>query len=176
MEIGTWNGRRAEKMIVAAKQHRAASEIEYYGFDLFEQMTPEINRGELSKTPPTQAEVAARLQKTGAHVHLFEGFTHDTLPQVVGHLPKMDFIFIDGGHSLETIANDWQYAQELVDDQTVVIFDDYYFDRSDLGAKTMIEKIDPKKYQVEILPIRDRFKKEWGILSINFVRVTRRGS
>src|SRR3989344_4901474 len=44
MEIGTWNGRRAEKMIVAAKQHRAASEIEYYGFDLFEQMTPEINR------------------------------------------------------------------------------------------------------------------------------------
>jgi len=45
-----------------------------------------------------------------------------------------------------------------------------------LMGKTMIEKIDPKKYQVEILPIRDRFKKEWGILSINFVRVTRRGS
>ena len=174
MEVGTWNGRRALQMIERAKTFHPAQEIEYYGFDLFELMTKEVHKEELSKKPPTREEVQKLLSSTGARISLFEGFTQNTLPQVVGKLPRMDMIFIDGGHSLETIANDWNYSLQLMDKNTVVIFDDYYFDRNDVGCKRIIETIDPNEYEVTILPRRDRFLKTWGILSINFVKVEKK--
>ena len=174
MEIGTWSGRRALQMIERAKKFHPAEEIEYYGFDLFELMTKEVNKEELSKKPPTQEEVQKLLSSTGARISLFQGFTQNTLPQVLGKLPEMDMIFIDGGHSLETIANDWNYSQQLMGRNTVVIFDDYYFDHDDVGCKPIIEAIDPNEYEVTILPRRDRFLKTWGILSINFVKVEKK--
>jgi predicted O-methyltransferase YrrM len=171
MEIGTWNGRRALQMIERAKKYRPAGEVEYYGFDLFELMTEAINQAELSKKPPTCDEVKRQLVESGAKIFLYKGFTQNTLPEVVEKLPKMDLIFIDGGHSLETITNDWNYAAQLMDKNTVVIFDDYYFDRNDVGCKRIVEGIDPNEFQVTILPRRDRFRKGWGLLSINFVKV-----
>ena len=174
MEIGTWNGRRALQMIERAKIFHPAEQIEYYGFDLFELMTKEVNKEELSKKPPTQEEVQKLLASTGAKISLFQGFTQNTLPQVVGKFPIMDMIFIDGGHSLETIANDWNYSLPLMDKNTVVIFDDYYFDRDDVGCKQIIETIDPNEYEVRVLPRRDRFLKTYGILSINFVQVQKK--
>jgi predicted O-methyltransferase YrrM len=176
MEIGTWNGRRALAMIERAKKFRPAGEIEYYGFDLFELMTEAVNEAELSKKPPAKDEVEKMLSASGAKVNLFRGFTQNVLPEVLDRLPKMDLIFIDGGHSLETITNDWNYASQLMDENTVVIFDDYYFDRNDVGCKRIVEGIDPREYEVKVLSRRDRFRKPWGVLSINFVRVTRRHS
>jgi hypothetical protein len=85
----------------------------------------------------------------------------------------MDLIFIDGGHSIETISNDWTYARKLMHDHTLVIFDDYW-NRDDAGAKPIIERIDVTKYDVQVLPIQDRFKKEWGTLIINFVSVRKK--
>jgi methyltransferase family protein len=174
MEIGTWNGRRALQMIERAKEFHPAEEIEYYGFDLFELMTKEVHEKELSKNPPTQEEVQQLLSATGAQISLFKGFTQNTLPQVIGKLPDMDLIFIDGGHSLETIANDWNHCRQFMGQNTRVIFDDYYFDRDDVGCKPIIEAIDPTEYEVRVLPRRDRFLKTWGILSINFVAVEKK--
>ena len=172
MEIGTWNGDRAEQMIEAAKKFWPASEITYYGFDLFEEMTEETLEKEFSKLPPSLEEIREKLEKTGARINLFRGNTPEVLPKAVHSLPKMDFIFIDGGHSIETITNDWSYAGQLMHKNSIVIFDDYYFDKNDIGAKAVVEKIDRNKFDVKILPIRDQFKKEWGILSINFVKVS----
>lgn len=39
------------------------------------------------------------------------------------------------------------------------------------AAKKVVDAIDKMKYEVKILPIQDKFKKEWGILKINFVQV-----
>src|SRR3989338_1743993 len=72
MEIGTWNGRRALQMIKTAQKFHSAQEIEYYGFDLFEQMTPEIFLEELSKQPPKLVEVKKMLDNSGAQVKLFQ--------------------------------------------------------------------------------------------------------
>lgn len=171
MEIGTWNGNRAIRMIETAKKFYRPEQINYYGFDLFEEMTKDRFEEELSKFPPAQDEVLHKLKQTGVNIRLYKGDTLVTLPRAVDSLPKMDFIFIDGGHSVETIANDWNYAEQLMHKNSVVIFDDYYFDKDDVGAKAVVEKIDRSKFDVKILPIRDRFKKKWGVLSINFVRV-----
>jgi predicted O-methyltransferase YrrM len=171
LEIGVWNGAHALKMINEAKKFHGQG-VEYYGFDLFEQMTDEVHQIEVAKYPLSESRIQAKLERTGCRIRLFKGYTQTTLPRAVPQLPKMDLIFIDGGHSLETIQSDWINIVSLMHEKTVVIFDDYW-NRDDVGCKPIIEKLDRQKYYVEILPIQDTFRKDWGILKINLVKVTK---
>lgn len=175
MEIGTWTGDRALTMIRLVKRYYRASEIGYYGFDLFGQMTTERFAEEKSKWPPTQQEADRKLRETGADIHLYQGDTTEILPNVVGDLPQMDFIFIDGGHSLETIANDWHWASRLMHDKTVVVFDDYWIGRTDAGCKVTIDGIDREKYRVALWPLTDMFRETaFGPLKIRLASVRKR--
>lgn len=177
MEIGTWTGDRGRTMIKLAQRYRPASDLAYYGFDLFGQMTSEKFSGEKSKWPPTQQEVYDKLSTTGAQVHLFQGDTTKILPEVVKELPTMDFVFIDGGHSLETIASDWLWASKLMHDHTVLVFDDYWPDRTDAGCKVTVDGIDRQLYRTRLLPITDTFKKtNFGFLKIKLAKIQRRTS
>lgn len=174
MEIGTWSGDRALKMIKVAQRYYPSGEVEYYGFDLFELMTPNKFSSEISKWPPTLSEVETRLNTSGAKIFLYKGDTIDTLPVGLKNLPKMDLIFIDGGHSLATVANDWQYASVLMHPKTIVIFDDYWPDRSDAGSKVTVDAIDRTRFDVKIIPITDKFKNtDFGPLTIKLARVKR---
>jgi hypothetical protein len=149
------------------------SEIEYYGFDLFELLDREVARKELTKIPPPMQDVQRRLEKTGARIRLFRGDTNETLWAAAEALPAIDFVFIDGGHSIETIENDWRGVQRLMHEKTVVLFDDYYADRLDVGARYLVESLDSSKFRVEVLPIQDVFRKPWGLLCVNMVLVVR---
>jgi len=174
MEIGVWTGERARKMIGISSRFHKSNEVHYHGFDLFETMDSEKFNKEISKQPPSLTEVQSKLEKTGADIHLHKGDTTSTLRELEGKLPKMDFIFIDGGHSLETIANDWQYASMLMDKGSVAIFDDYWTNRTDGGSKVTVDLIDRSKFLVEILPVVDRFEKtQFGPLSIQLAKVVR---
>ena len=180
MEIGTWDGEHALQMIKEAQKF-PGNEVEYYGFDLFELLDEKTSQKEFSKEwsdskftrPwPSLRNVENKLKKTGARIHLFQGNTKDTLPKVIRELPKMDFVFIDGGHDIETVENDWKYVQQVMSSNTIVIFDDYW-NREDGGCKKTIKKIDKAKFKVKVLPGKDKFKKDWGILKTNFVKVQR---
>lgn len=173
LEIGVWNGKRAVRMIQEARL--ASSQIKYFGFDLFEDLGVQRYQSELSKMPPTEAQVRSLLVDTKAEIFLYKGNTLETLPKVVGSLPKMDFIFIDGGHSIETIANDWKYLQSCIDERTVVIFDDYWRNREDAGCKSIVDAVDREKYNVEILPEIDVFdNSDFGRLEISFAKITKK--
>jgi predicted O-methyltransferase YrrM len=172
-EIGTWNGKRALQMIAAAQKVSPQKKIAYYGFDLFEGMTDAVYLSEASKRPPSETEVRSALASSGADVTLFKGDTNELLPRTVSSLPKMDFIFIDGGHNVNTIQNDWDSISTLMHEGTVVIFDDYWRNRTDAGCKPVVDSIDTKTYKVDILPIVDSFDtKEFGHIDISFARVT----
>lgn len=175
MEIGTYDGKHSMEMIETAKQHWPPEKIEYYGFDLFEdanKQTLQIERA-LSKIPPSYDMVRKKLEETGAIIKIFKGNTLNVLPDLVKILPKMDFIFIDGGHSIETVENDWKYSKELMHDNTIVIFDDYW-NMKDSGCNKVIDSLDKQKFFVEILQPTDVFKKEWGTLKINLVKVMKK--
>lgn len=177
MEIGVWTGERAKKLISIASKKHDIPKVNYYGFDLFEIMGDDMFKKELSKQPPSINEIKEKLSKTGATVHLYKGDTTKVLPQVYKSLPKMDLIFIDGGHSLETIKNDWLYSSKLMHEDTVVIFDDYWSDRVDAGAKTTVDAIDCKEYSVSILPVMDSFDvTSFGPLRIRLAKVIKLGS
>lgn len=173
LEVGTWHGGRAVQMIKEAQKLSPSATVEYYGFDMFEKLAPESHATEISKWPPSEAAMREKLAATGATIQLFAGDTRETLPRAVATLPKMDFIFIDGGHSRETIQNDWDTCAQLMHERTIVIFDDYWPNNTEDGAKPIVDAIDRAQYDVTILPITDTFDNPtFGKLTIQFAQVT----
>lgn len=153
VEIGTWKGDTALRMIQQAAKYRPIEKVFYQGFDLFEKQTPADFRDELSKAGWIQAIVYRRLNATGAGVELVGGYTKDTLPQYLNS--DADLFFIDGGHSEETIRNDGDlvYSMKGV---AVAIFDDYYHTGKPegMGCNKFIDNLDQNKFEVTHLPVR----------------------
>lgn len=179
MEIGVYRGRHAVEMIETASIFRSSEQIDYYGFDLFEHLTDYDLQTEQAKRPPDSATVRTLLEGTGANIHLYVGNTRDTLPHFIEQ-PRpanthIDFVFIDGGHSVETILNDWRCVRSVMSENTIVLFDDYYQNKEPqiqgFGCQSLIDSLDPKDYEVCVLDPTDRFTKTWGELKTNMVRV-----
>lgn len=170
MEIGIFDGENALKIIQIAQKYHKKNQINYYGFDLFESLDKKTYEKEISKHPLSMASVYKKLKKTNSNIFLFKGNTLETLPENYKKLPKMDLIIIDGGHSLETIENDWNYSKKLIKKNTYVLFDDYW-NRTNSGCKPLLDSLDRKKYEVKILPTQDVFFKKDGLLRINYALV-----
>lgn len=176
LEVGTYDGRRAAGLLTRWRARYAPGEVPaYYGFDLFEDMTPALSRDELSKSrlPPRRDEVRRTLLRAGADVLLFRGNTRDTLPVAATSLPAMDLIFVDGGHSLETVASDWDAVKGLLAPHAIALFDDYYLNRDDYGCRPLVDALSPGEYRVTLLDPVDRY--EHTGLAIRMVSVERRG-
>ena len=169
MEIGTWNGQNTRRMTSGAIQSNnlvTAEEklgVTYYGFDVWELMDQKLMDLEVSKWPPSKSEVEVLLDSTGVTVHLIQGNTHETLPKFVEDNEglKVDFVFIDGGHSFETIESDWNNIQKIIDKNSVVIFDDYWYPPNGaeptFGCNRVIDALDRDKWEVVELPVSDTF-------------------
>lgn len=174
LEVGTYDGKRATAVLRAWTAFDRKFTANYYGFDLFEDLTPEMQAAELSKSklPPSEATVRAHMMRevSRTRIHLFKGNTTESLPRALSEIPRwsdtpllqrpvlnvlpetVNLAFIDGGHSLATIQSDWDNVRRLMSVGTVVLFDDYYENRQDFGCKQLIDKLrtDPE-YVVELL-------------------------
>lgn len=141
MEIGVADGENAKNMVRAAIQNFPPKEVEYYGFDTFGWNDESQMR-----------QVRKKLEKTGCQFKFFKGDSTRTLPKAVRDLPKMDLIFIDGGHSYATVKSDWENSESLMHRDTAVFFHNYNFS----GPKRVVDDISREEYQVEIIhPPRD---------------------
>lgn len=134
MEIGVADGENARNMVRAAIRNFSPEEVEYHGFDLFD-------------SDFTMKQVRQKLKDTGCKFKLFKGDSARTLPKVLKTLPRMDLIFIDGGHSYSTVKNDWENSKSLMHNETAVFFHNYDF----LGPKRVVDKISREEYQVKIV-------------------------
>ncbi len=153
LEVGTNDGMNAVEMVRRAKR-RGARDIEYFGFDLFEALDRAELRREFSIRTRSRDEVASHLRKHGVkRAELVAGDTRKTLPEAARTLAPMDFIFIDGGHSYETVLSDWTSVEPLVSETTSVFFDDY----PNFGIGPVVDEIDREKWDVTIFPTVDRF-------------------
>jgi len=157
IEIGVYKGLRSLEMIKAAKCFN--SKIKFFGFDLFEMFFEKKNilNDELSKKPASM-KLIKNLLSNHANIKLIKGNTLQTLPKFIKKKIKVDFIFIDGGHSIKTIKNDWNNVKKLMHKKTIVVFDDFYFGNKSLikkfGCNKIINSLE-KKYSVEFLEPRD---------------------
>jgi predicted O-methyltransferase YrrM len=178
VEIGTWNGVHGEQMIRVAAARADVRAVRYVGFDLFENLSEEQLRQEFSKRPPSHDDVLRRLQGTGADVRLVRGNTRVTLPQTADLLAEADFVFIDGGHSTETIRSDFNAVAGAVRPDTPIVLDDYYVDPgpelAGLGCQSLVDALDRTRYEVRLLDPMDVFEREAGLLKIRMVLVQRK--
>lgn len=157
LEVGVWNGANAIRMIRQAQKHHQPNEIEYIGYDLFEDATAEIDAKEFNvkrhnQVRAVQAEICAGAPWSS--VLLVKGDTKDTLSDGM----TRDFAFIDGGHSIETIASDYARLKNC----PVIVLDDYYTsdgvgcpDTSKFGCNTLLKELGRP---FNILPIKDPVK------------------
>jgi hypothetical protein len=185
IEVGTWNGERAKELSAAALRKNPA--ITYHGFDLFEALTDDELNAELSKRPPSQGEVEASLRRFQRRLawrpwarrsfdfELHQGYTRDTLPAFRAAHPDLraEFIFIDGGHSIETIANDWAQSSGLVTSDGSIFLDDFYGNEQlaeEFGCNQLIAALRQEDaWEVAVLPEIDEFP-EIGTIQIVRVR------
>jgi len=145
VEIGTWDGNRAMEMATEALKH--SDTVRYLGFDLFEDATDETDSEELNVKPHHNVmDVSRRLEtfkseNKGFDFNLVKGNTRETLNPT-----SVDFAFIDGGHSVETIRSDF----ERLKGSKVVVLDDYYEpdkdgkcpDTSKYGCNEVLKSVD----------------------------------
>ena len=149
LEIGTCRCESALSMIEKAKIN---GEVIYYGFDLFETITEELYQREKSKLPISFKEAVSKLKVLGENVFLFMGNSRVAVPYAIQkHLIKsIDLIFIDGGHSYNTVKTDWENIQPIIGKKTVVIFDDYMPDKEfGIGPAKVVDEIDREKFTVD---------------------------
>lgn len=177
MEIGTFNGDNAVMMIKAAATKVPEEEIHYYGFDLFEETNPQIAKEEFSGSfgkLTSEAQARANIEgRTKAKVTLVKGNTRETLPKAVESMPKMDLIYIDGGHTIETTRNDWKHASELMERGTIVYFDDYCSEIPFIGPSFLLDEL-PTKYVAEVMPEVNYYPMPFGRLKSQLLKVQHR--
>ena len=134
LEIGTWNGQRALEML------QEAPCAKYYGFDLFENADATTDAEEFNVKRHHRLEEVTRLLK-GFDAQLWKGNTRQTLPLFE---EKVDFVWIDGGHSLETIRSDWENVKRVLEPDAWVFFDDYYtgpIDTDKMGCNKIVQEL-----------------------------------
>lgn len=156
-EIGTWNGNRAIQMLQQAGKYHQMKRLRYQGFDLFEEQTGEQFVRELSKAGMPIEVVRKRIKATDADIELISGDTFETLNTNIRL--DADFIFVDGGHSEETILHDGNTVLDILNyrENATIVFDDYYHENKPdgVGCNAFIEKLN-ERYEVTHLPICTR--------------------
>ena len=145
LEIGTWNGGRAKQMLTLCPTAK------YYGFDLFETATEETDRLEFNVKAHNTIESVAELL-SGFNAALFKGNTRETLADFN---EPVDFVWLDGGHSIETIQSDWDNVRRVLTPDAWVFFDDYYtgIDTETMGCNKIVQNL-----KHEVLPLADKVR------------------
>lgn len=140
-EIGVAQGERAISMINHA--FKFSDKVVYFGFDVFEDGGEALNQKEMNaKKVSSYDEVYNRLVNLqekfpNLYFKLIKGNTNETLPKTIDQIFELtsknnltinvkpiqsEFVFIDGGHSVETIKNDYSAFKN----SNLVLLDDYY--------------------------------------------------
>lgn len=177
LEIGVFNGIFTTRMLNEAVKYN--EKINYVGVDLFQEMQSRKNyESEASLWPKKYSEIETLLKSNfgNASIQLMQGYSKDELSKLVGR--NFDLIFIDGGHSEETVSIDWEYSKLLLSDSGFIFFDDYTNRNGELkgkfGVRKIVKAIDKNEFKVKIYLNRDFFEKKYGILSTRLVRVSKR--
>lgn len=178
LEIGVHNGDFAARMLknISIKNQPSTA---YFGIDLFSEMqTSEIHFSEVSLWPDKFVNVQNKLENSfpKAKINLLQGFSVDMLKTLKGM--KFDLIFIDGGHSKQTVESDWNLSKNLLGTNGAVFFDDYTSKigalKSGFGIKSVVDQIDNNLWVVKIYTNKDFFIKKWGVLSLRIAKITRK--
>ena len=123
VHFGVFDAALSSKMVSLTKS-LGRTNIEFYGFDLFEDMTQNVNQYEYgsSRLPSNRDDSRKRITAAGAtKVQLVKGDSKLTVPQAAGSIGLAAVVVIDGGASPETVANDFANALSFSYEKTKIV-------------------------------------------------------
>ncbi len=108
LEIGIGFGRRAARMIDAARLISPLEEIHYTGIDLFEDRVS-------ADGPGVTLKLGHRLlRETGARIHLIPGDPLTALARTANELGKLDLVVISARQNRQALGRAWFYLPRLL--------------------------------------------------------------
>jgi hypothetical protein len=145
LEIGVFCGVTARNICELLYKNNKLN-FSYYGIDLFgskknnnnDEIEPKFLESQNFSNPLKKIyynyivkenlnsieSVSKLLNKFSSNIHLIKGDSKDTLKDVP--LEKIDFVFLDGGHSYETVTSDLTILYNGLRKNTYILCDDYY--------------------------------------------------
>jgi len=166
LEVGVFQGVTArnvcEKLYLLNKNN-----FKYYGIDIFEHFNKDLDKKEmttkhnnfsnpikdflfnivLKQDLNSLKSVKKLLKKFKNNVYLYKGLSNFMLPKI--EMKNIDFIFLDGGHSYETVKNDLNLIIKNIQKNKVIICDDY--DQIEYGVKKAVDELSGQVNVIENL-------------------------
>ena len=100
----------------------------------------------LKMNPNSEKCVQLLLKKFNKSVNIYKGYSKDVLKKI--NLEEIDFVFLDGGHSYETVKDDLQILSSKLKINSTIICDDYNI--THYGVKKAVDQI-KKTFFLKIL-------------------------
>jgi hypothetical protein len=154
-EIGTHKGGTAQQFINLCAPR--VKKLIYYGYDVFDADNPDsaLHKRERNGKAPASYNVATATLNKLKKIHpnleykLHKGFTNDTLKPTV-----FDFVYIDGGHSYETVKHDYS----MVKDSKIIVFDDVKI----RGVNQNVKELQEQGISIEL--VKTDSKHTWAVI------------
>ena len=141
LEVGVFHGVTARNICeLLYKIHK--NDFKYIGLDLFEES--DENKSEVipstvfsnplknfyfkyikKQKPYSKEAVENLLKKFKNNVNLIKGNSNLILKKI--DMSKIDYVFLDGGHTYETVKNDLDCCLNVINTNGIVMCDDYNF-------------------------------------------------
>jgi len=146
LEIGVCKGHTSIEILRWSKN----PSISFYGIDLFEDIDEETFNKEVSIPADSRAAVETYLKNASLNVNLFKGFSNKVVDEIENLDVEFDVIFIDGGHSYETVKEDFYNYVKFLKPSGIIFFDDYTPEPG-FGIKQLVDElIDAAEYNITI--------------------------
>ena len=166
LEVGVFQGVTSrnicEKLNIIHGGH-----FSFYGIDIFEDSSSSVDNKEmtvkhnkisnpfkhllfniiLKKDLFSIDSIYKFLNKFKDKVFLYKGFSNTELLKI--DLSSIDMIFLDGGHSYETVSNDLSIILKKIKKGKIIICDDY--DQITYGVKKAVDELNGKVSEIKEL-------------------------
>ena len=165
LEVGVFHGVTARNICeLLYKIHK--DDFKYIGLDLFEEN--EENKSEVipnsvftnplknfyfkyikKQNPYSKEAVEDLLKKFKDNVTLIKGNSNLILKKV--DMSKIDYVFLDGGHTYKTVKNDLECCLDVINANGIVMCDDYNFGHLPDVKKAIDEFVRVNGFKCQIL-------------------------
>ena len=165
LEIGVFQGVTSRNICELLHEIHGIN-FKYIGVDIFEhdeksnnEVIPNINfRNPLKQfyykyikkeNPYSLFSVKKLLKKFEKNVEILKGDSKKILPKI--NLSEVDYVFIDGGHSYETVKSDLNNCKFVIENKGIVLCDDYDLSYAPGVKEAIDEFVSKEQYNIKIL-------------------------
>ena len=92
------------------------------------------------------------LRKFEKNINIIKGNSNDVLKKI--NLDGIDYVFLDGGHKYETVKNDLENLEQIVNNKGTILCDDYDLSYAPGIKKAIDQYVLDKNYNLKILNSR----------------------